>query len=104
MIIDTLFKRYYINGKPIYLTDFGRAVFKTLEKYAPQILDEQLTRDIEEDMEKIVKLEVKPKQVINKGKKILEEVLKDFKDNEEKIGKELLTFMEGRKNDSPKKS
>ncbi len=89
-IIDTLFRRQYFEGGSIKLTEFGGAVYRTLKKYVPKILDEKLTREIEEDMEKVSNLKLNANVVFEKGKKTLEEILKEFKENEEKIGEELL--------------
>ena len=64
-IIDTLFKRGYIDGKSIEVTDFGIKVHDVLEKHAPEILDESLTEKIEEHMEKIQDGETKTQEVID---------------------------------------
>lgn len=88
-IVDTLFKREYVKGKPIEVTDFGIKVRDVLSKYAPEILDDELTRNIEEEMEKIQEGELKEEEVTEKGKKILEKILEKWKNNEQKIGKEL---------------
>ncbi|MFH1221884.1 MAG: DNA topoisomerase, partial [Candidatus Micrarchaeota archaeon] len=47
-IVDTLFRRGYANGAPIEVTEFGLKVDEVLKKYAPEILDEELTKKIEE--------------------------------------------------------
>ena len=89
IIIDTLFKRRYIWGKSIRITPYGKAVYETLVKYVPSILDEKLTRKLEEDMEKVASLELKKEEVIREGKEVLTKVLKEFKEHEEEIGEEL---------------
>ncbi|MEM3422286.1 MAG: DNA topoisomerase I [Candidatus Bilamarchaeaceae archaeon] len=88
-IIDTLFKRQYIKGNKIEVTDFGLTVDAILKKYAPEILDEELTRKIENDMDKIVEGKIDKEEVIKEGKEILIQILDKWKKNEEKIGKEL---------------
>lgn len=90
VIIETLFNRGYANGKSIKVTDFGTKVIDVLEKYAPEILDENLTRKIEEDMEKIQDGSMAKDEVIKEGKEILVQILDKWKNNEEKIGKNLL--------------
>ncbi|MEM4348588.1 MAG: DNA topoisomerase I [Candidatus Anstonellaceae archaeon] len=87
-IIETLFKRGYIEGKSIRVTPFGMAVYDLLQKIAPQILDEQLTRQIEQEMERIKDGE-NEKKAIEKGKALLSEILARFEGQESKIGKEL---------------
>ncbi|MEM2908617.1 MAG: DNA topoisomerase I [Candidatus Bilamarchaeaceae archaeon] len=89
VIIDTLFKRGYITGKQIEVTDFGLKVRDILKKYAPEILDEELTRKIEEDMEKIQEGKIEKEEVIAEGKEILIQILDKWKTNEERIGREL---------------
>ncbi|MEW6528801.1 MAG: DNA topoisomerase I [Candidatus Micrarchaeota archaeon] len=89
VIIDTLFSRDYIRGKTIEVTDFGLAVYHALKKNAPHILDEQLTRKIEDDMEKIQTNEITKEVVVQEGKNALIEILNEFKQNEKKIGQEL---------------
>jgi len=88
-IIDTLFKRGYVSGAPIEVTDFGLKVDAILSKYAPEILDEELTRKIELDMEKIIEGKMDKETVINEGKEILVQILDKWKKNERQIGEEL---------------
>lgn len=92
-IIDTLFKRNYVSGKSISVTDFGMKVWKVLGKYSPKILDAELTRKIEEDMDKIVEGETTEEKVVGEGKGVLVGILEDFKKHEAGIGKELLAAM-----------
>jgi DNA topoisomerase-1 len=88
-IIDTLYKRGYVEGKSITATPFGIAVADLLTATAPEILDEKLTRDIEEEMERIKDGE-NERKAIEKGKEVLTRILGKFKENERKIGLELL--------------
>jgi len=88
-IIDTLFKRGYATGSPIEVTDFGLKVDAVLSKYAPEILDEELTRKIEIDMDKIVDGKIDKETVINEGKEVLVQILDKWKMNEQKLGQEL---------------
>ncbi|MEK6869032.1 MAG: DNA topoisomerase I, partial [Nanoarchaeota archaeon] len=53
-IVDTLFQRGYVDGKSIEATNLGIKTVETLEKYAPKIVDEELTRHFEDEMEKIM--------------------------------------------------
>lgn len=88
-IIQTLYKRGYIIGKKIEVTDLGLKTIETLQKYCPDIIDEELTRDIESDMEKIREQKIDPSKVLEKAKKELTKILDQFKKNENNIGKEL---------------
>lgn len=90
-IIDTLFKRGYADGtNSIEVTDFGIKVSQVLQKYAPEILDENLTRKIEDDMEGIQQGKIDKDVVLKEGKEFLTQILDRWKPNEAKIGNELL--------------
>lgn len=88
-IIDTLFNRGYIINAKIEVTEFGMSVYQSLEKYCSNILDEDLTKNLEKDMEKISKGLKNKDEVIGDGKKIISEVVATFKKNGREIGKEL---------------
>ena len=70
------------------------SLISTLEKYSPIIIDEKLTRSFEEQMQSIVEakkdLIVKEEKILEKAKKTLIDISKDFNKNEKEIGKELL--------------
>ena len=88
-IVDTLFQRGYINGKSIESTELGISAVKTLEKYCPKILDEELTRQFEFEMEEIEQEKKKPEEILKKAKQSLKEILADFKKKEKDIGEGL---------------
>ncbi|MBU0586877.1 DNA topoisomerase I [Candidatus Micrarchaeota archaeon] len=94
VVIDTLFNRDYIKGRSLEVTDFGMAVYSALKKDAPRILDEELTKKIEDDMEKIQTGEMKKEEVIEEGRAFLAEILSDFKQKEMEIGKDLASALE----------
>ncbi|MCS7134370.1 MAG: DNA topoisomerase I [Candidatus Pacearchaeota archaeon] len=95
-IIEKLYKRGYISGIKITATNLGIAVVDILSSISPLILDEKLTRDFEEKLQKIEQEKNKEK-IIKKQKEILEEakeklirIAKDFKEKESKIGEMLI--------------
>ncbi len=88
-IIDTLFKREYIKGAMIETTEFGLSVHNALNKYGEEILDEELTKNLESDIEKVAKGEIKEEKVIDEGKEIIVKIIDKFKKNEKEIGGEL---------------
>ncbi len=91
VIVDTLFKRGYAAGtKSIEVSDFGLKVTEVLKKYAPEILDENLTKKMEEEMELIAEGKVDKEKVIVESKEILTQILDKWKKNEVKIGNELV--------------
>ena len=90
VIVDTLLKRGYASGQSIEVTDFGLKVADILHKYAPEILDEHLTRKIEDDMEGIQEGKTDKEAVLKDCKELLTQILDKWKKNEAKIGNELL--------------
>jgi DNA topoisomerase-1 len=88
-ILDTLFNRGYVDGKSIEATELGIRTIETLEKHSPKIIDEQLTRHFEEQMEKIREGKTKGKLILQEAKEALTSILNDFKSKEKNIGKEL---------------
>ncbi|MBW2966165.1 DNA topoisomerase I [Candidatus Woesearchaeota archaeon] len=90
-IIDTLFQRDYIEGKQIKATELGIRTIGTLEKHNPDIIDEKLTREFEEDMEEIREGKEKEENVLERAKKVLTKIMEKFKKDEKEIGHELAT-------------
>ena len=89
-IVDTLFRRGYVDGKAIEATNLGIKTIETLEKYVPKIVDEGLTRHFEEEMEQIMENRKKSGDVLDEAKEKIKEIISDFKKHEKEIGKELL--------------
>jgi len=98
-IIDTLFQRGYVDGRSsIEATVLGINTIDTLEKYCPRILDEELTRHFEMEMQNIREGKRKPDAVLTDAKDKLIVILKKFKEKEKQIGKELASAnLESRK-------
>jgi DNA topoisomerase-1 len=84
-IIDTLFRRGYLDEAPIKATEFGMAVYEALHENVSMIVDEATTRQLEKDMEKIVEGKKTEEEVIGEGKKMLLDALKLFDSNKAKI-------------------
>jgi len=89
-IVDTLFQREFIKGTRLEATIIGIRIIDTLSKYSPKIVDEELTRQIEDDMQEIREEKKTKDDVLAKAKNILTDVLKVFKSKEKEIGKELV--------------
>ena len=100
-IVDTLFERGYLEGTSIKATQLGLELIKTLEKHSSIIIDENLTRQIEEEMDsfqedsKPESLEKKEKIVVTKAEKIITDISKEFKSKEKEIGASLVKGLEG---------
>jgi len=94
MILETLYDRDYIKEKSIEATPLGISLISTLEKYSPIIINEELTRKFESEMESIQKAKRNYKErenkIIERAKETITKIAGDFKKHEEKIGEELL--------------
>lgn len=88
-IIDTLFKRNYIEGSPIKTTGFGMIVYTALSKNCGMIMNIETTRALEGDMELISKGEKSEEEVVEEGKNMLLEAIKLFDENKEKIAEDM---------------
>ncbi len=96
VVVDTLFKRGYLAGRgSIEVTGFGLKVAETMGKYAPEIMDEELTRGIEKEMEAIQEKHISPEAVIEDGKKILVKTLEHFRLSERDVGMDLSAALSG---------
>ncbi len=89
-IIETLYDRGYIKGESIEVTELGLKTINILKKHLPEIVDEQLTREFEKEMEEISNNPKKQKEILEKSKKIITQVLEKFKTQEKEVGKELV--------------
>ncbi|RME79510.1 MAG: DNA topoisomerase I [Methanobacteriota archaeon] len=92
VVISTLFARRYLFKGPggIHVTDLGMSVYKILSKHVPEIMSEELTRDIEASLEEITEKPDKQKKVLDKTKKVLTKILEKFREDEKEIGKEFV--------------
>jgi DNA topoisomerase-1 len=88
-ILDTLFKRNYIEGTSLKATKFGMSVYEALEKNCKMIVDEKTTRTLEDDMESIAKHQKTEQEVLQEGKDMLLEALKTFDEHKEQIAEEM---------------
>ncbi len=88
-IVDNLFSRGYVTGKAVQATHLGIKTVETLEKYCPEILDEELTKNFELEMEQIREGKKKEEEVLSDAKTVLTETLQKFKEKQKNIGEEL---------------
>jgi DNA topoisomerase-1 len=101
-ILDTLYDRGYIREKSIEATPLGISLINTLEKYSPIIIDEKLTKELQDKIDKIVEiknpkkteLKEKEKEILDKAKETIIKIAKDFEKNESKIGNDLMNAQE----------
>ncbi|MFH1425614.1 MAG: DNA topoisomerase I [archaeon] len=97
MIVDTLFDRGYLDGRAIQATPLGMQLIESLERYSPIIIDEGLTRQLEEEMEKIQTAKQTPEnlkkeedKIVEKAKRLITDISKEFKAKEMEIGKDII--------------
>lgn len=88
-IVQTLYDRGYIDEQSITASELGLVTIETLEKYCPEVLDEAMTREVEEEIERIRAGELKPDVALGTAKTHLTKLLKHFKENEKPIGEVL---------------
>jgi len=89
-ILETLYDRDYIQDKEITVTKLGQSVITALEKYAPEVISIELTREFDRDMDVIEEGKKKRDDIVNAAKKALEKILTNIKNNQKDIGKHLL--------------
>ncbi|MEO2116877.1 MAG: DNA topoisomerase I [Methanocaldococcus sp.] len=86
-VVDKLIKRgYVIDDGSLKVTDLGISVIETLKRFCPEIIDEKMTRDLEEKLEKIQFRKIKKDDVLEEAEKRLRKILEEFKKKEEDIG------------------
>ncbi len=89
-IIENLYARGYIKEKSIEATDLGLKTVEVLAQFIPEILDAQLTRHFEEEMEQIRTLQLEPGRVLGEAQEALTRILVRFKTQEAQVGEKLL--------------
>jgi DNA topoisomerase-1 len=89
-IVDGLIRRGFVTDKPVSATELGMQMIKIIGSHVPEIVDVQLTRSFEEEMEKIRDKTMTEEQVLDHAKTTLTKILTKFKKDEGIIGKELL--------------
>ncbi len=78
-IIQKLFDRGYVRGRPIRPTRIGRALISTLGKNQVQVIKPDMTAKLEKDMDKIEMGKIEKSAVIQESKEMLTKVLRDLK-------------------------
>ncbi|VVB77075.1 Reverse gyrase [uncultured archaeon] len=88
-IIDTLFNRGYIQNKRIEVTSYGMSVYEALKAYCEPILDESMTKKLDDDMEEIISGKTTKAAVIKEGKDIITSIIMTFTKNQGAISESL---------------
>ena len=90
-IINKLVSRYYIHGNPLQPTKTAYAVVDTLEKYSPSIVNPDMTRRLEEDMDKISDGSIAEEAVLSESRELLSDIFNELEKNNEQISQSLRT-------------
>ncbi len=90
-VVEALFKRNYVKGDgSIEATELGVRTLGILEKHSPEILDEELTRTFEEELEEIRSGEKTGEQILKEAEGPLTKTLTRFKRDAKEVGAELI--------------
>jgi DNA topoisomerase-1 len=96
-IIQNLYDRNYVHSDPIIPTEMGLAVAESLRKYAEAISSPQMTAELEKEMDAIVEGNVERKEVVDRSRKMLGEVMKVLELRKEEVAGEIrLGIREGK--------
>ena len=92
-IVETLYSRGYVREKSIEVTELGKRMTETLERYSPIILDEDLTRKMSKELEEMetsnIDLDKKEKKVLNEAKDSINKIAKSMTKNMSAMGESL---------------
>ncbi len=89
-IIDTLYKRNYVIDTALRATDLGMKIVETLQKHVPEVVDEELTRHFEVEMDEVMENKKDEETVLKEAEEVLTGILGSFKKKEATLGAELL--------------
>ena len=78
-IIETLFKRRYLEGSKIKITRIGFEVVSMIEKYFPELLSTDLTRKFENYLSDILLKKRRREDIIREAIKIIDHLINKFK-------------------------
>jgi DNA topoisomerase-1 len=88
-ILDQLRERGYIEGKSIKVSELGIKLDEVISEDVPDLVDENLTRQFEAEMEDIREEKSTPEKVLAIAQKELTKILAGIKSNEIELGKKL---------------
>ncbi|MEM4367328.1 MAG: DNA topoisomerase I [Candidatus Anstonellales archaeon] len=90
VVVSTLYLRKYIIGAQVKVTPLGEAVYSAIEDYVPDLISENMTRRLEQDIEAIQAGKKTKDEVVQEAREVLEPLLLEFKKKEKEIGKEIV--------------
>lgn len=88
-IVSKLYDRKYIEGKRISVNQLGEKMIDTAEEYCNDLTSEDLTRQIESELDQILAGKSKKSKVLKEAESNVLGILKDIEKNSDEIGKKL---------------
>lgn len=88
-ILSKLYSRNYVHGDPPKPTYTAKSVIDTLENYAEEITEHEMTASLEEEMDKISEGKISEEEVVDDSREMLEELFQELEQNKEKISDSL---------------
>ena len=88
-IISKLYERKYLRGDPAKPTEKAIALIELLRKYAPVITKADMTRALEQEMEKISEGTRSKEEVVSASREMLVSVFKEMETHRTEIGEAL---------------
>ena len=88
-IIDKLKRREYITSNPIEITGLGKKIIAIFEEYLPEIIDVELTRELEFEISGIMKKTINSSNVKQKTIELIRNATKTIHAHEFEIGEKL---------------
>jgi DNA topoisomerase-1 len=101
-IISTLYRRGYIEGSSIRVTELGRGVIGVLRKRFPELVSIGLTRDLEERMAGIEEGREEYSAVLLRGAEAIKGAFEHMISEFEAAGAEITNLVEGRRGQTKK--
>lgn len=95
--IATIASRGYVQGDATEVTDLGFSVVETMERYSPAIVTTELTRDVEQQLERIEGGNEAGKALVRQTVRLIAEQLQELTDREEEVGRGLVASIETRR-------
>jgi DNA topoisomerase-1 len=88
-VIEKLYDRGYIEGDPPRPTALAAAVVEAAESFADHVVSDEMTAQLEADMEAIAEGEASLEDVTAESREMLERVFEELRDSREEIGDHL---------------
>jgi DNA topoisomerase-1 len=92
-VIQKLYDRGYIESDPPRPTRLARAVVEASEEFADRIVSEEMTAQLEQDMQAIARGEATLEAVTDESREILESVFEGLMESGEEVGEHLQKSM-----------